>query len=188
MTEKETYNALRTALPTWQKDNLGVRGNPIAATRQQAQIHWPAATITRSVEPSVSTIKDEIAAAAEVQAAVPVVPTPVPPSPSDFPPSAPPEDTQGASFVLHYNYTNSPNIFHQWEPSTWDTLDIFAETIGGTLLASISADALQTGVLGSSHGVTFIRLDIYLGDVNDHINLAPPIDAVHYTVAVPSGS
>lgn len=38
---------LRNTQPAWRLDGLGVKGNAIEAHREQAQVHWPSAGLTR---------------------------------------------------------------------------------------------------------------------------------------------
>lgn len=38
---------LRNVQPAWRLDGLGIKGNPVEAHREQAQINWPSAGLTR---------------------------------------------------------------------------------------------------------------------------------------------
>lgn len=42
------FDALKTAQPSWKAEGIGVRGNPVETNKQQTQIIWPDATLTRS--------------------------------------------------------------------------------------------------------------------------------------------
>jgi hypothetical protein len=105
--EKADMNILRNAKPEWQKDSLGVRGNPVEMMRQQAPLDIPKSNVIRRLDEI--DVHNIVAGALpppspNPNADVPQPPSFVPPTSNDNPPSQPPPNPNTHLTHVDANY------------------------------------------------------------------------------------
>ena len=160
---------LRDAKPSWQKDNLGVRGNPIQFHREQMRNDVPLSTVSRR---ALTTAEIQQLAADVTDSAINNTPpggTGNPqPNPTPFGPQNPNPDPTvrdvpaGVDLVLCVFHGRDVGYPDNWGVFTWDEAYIYSnpQDTGPTF---IRADSLTAGQITVVKTVNIWRNDVYYG-------------------------